>query len=87
VEDDEFLRMTVPLRIFAPLGIAYDSAANGAIAVEMVTAEGAPRYDLVLMDNQVRDVRARALLHRWWLLAGAWGQGCWVRGCSCLSWW
>ena len=53
-DDDEFLQLTVPLRVFAPLGVPYDTAENGALAVELVTRAGAMHYDLVVMDNQVR---------------------------------
>lgn len=54
VEDDKFLQLTIPGRIFLPLGVGYDSAEDGKRAVEMVLTEGR-KYDCIVMDNQVRD--------------------------------
>lgn len=53
VEDDAFLQLTVPLRVFAPLSVDYDVAENGAVAVELVSRHGVGRYNVIVMDNQV----------------------------------
>jgi len=66
VDDDTFVRLTLPPRIFEPLGCAYDTAANGVEAERMILSRPGG-YVLVLMDNQmpeatgevcVRQVRA-----------------------------
>ena len=51
-EDDRILQRTVPLRTFKKVDVPWDTALDGAMAVEMVTREGAARYELIVMDNQ-----------------------------------
>lgn len=59
VEDDALLRRALPLRIFNKLGVKYEQAADGEEAVQRVL-EAPRRYSLILMDNQVRALRARS---------------------------
>jgi len=53
VEDDKFLQLTTPLRIFAPLGLEVDLAENGAVALQIVTKLRGPKYSVICMDNQM----------------------------------
>jgi len=52
VDDDAFLRLTVPPRIFAEEGMVYDVASDGKEALDMVTSEGS-QYHAVVIDNQM----------------------------------
>jgi len=55
VEDDMMLQLTFQARLFDRLGVDYDTAENGKIAVDLMDKaerEGKP-YTLVIMDNQM----------------------------------
>jgi CheY-like chemotaxis protein/anti-sigma regulatory factor (Ser/Thr protein kinase) len=52
VDDDGFLRLTLPIRIFTSNAVAHDVAVDGLDAVEQIQAEPL-KYALVVMDNQM----------------------------------
>jgi len=51
VEDDQFVRMTLPLTTFDRLGIEFDQVEDGEIAVELYRA--GKRWDAIVIDNQM----------------------------------
>jgi len=54
VDDDRFLQLTFPSRVFVPLGIECDRAENGYEALELVMAQQQDTpYDLIVLDNQM----------------------------------
>jgi CheY-like chemotaxis protein len=52
VDDDAFLQLTLPPRLFDPHAIEYDCASDGEEALRLVLEEGR-RYDLILIDSQM----------------------------------
>mmetsp|Transcript_427 Transcript_427/g.1178 ORF Transcript_427/g.1178 Transcript_427/m.1178 type:complete len:348 (+) Transcript_427:1303-2346(+) len=55
VEDDNVLRTMFALRVFRKLGIPYDEATNGKMAVELAVArwQEGQAYNFIFMDNQM----------------------------------
>jgi len=57
VEDDRVLRASMDLRVFRKLGVPYDTAEDGQRAVELVGEREIGYYSIVLMDNQMPNMR------------------------------
>mmetsp|Transcript_16365 Transcript_16365/g.47707 ORF Transcript_16365/g.47707 Transcript_16365/m.47707 type:complete len:802 (-) Transcript_16365:66-2471(-) len=56
VEDDAMLQLTIGVTLFGRLGVDYETAGDGSIAVHMMReamASGGRRFDAVLIDNQM----------------------------------
>jgi len=51
VEDDQFVRFTMPLQTFDLLGVSYVQAEDGHAAMQMM--ERGERFDCIIMDNQM----------------------------------
>jgi DNA-binding response OmpR family regulator len=52
LQDDPFLRLTLPQTTFAQVGIDFDQAEDGQQALEMVLPD-IHKYTLIIIDNQV----------------------------------
>jgi CheY-like chemotaxis protein len=57
-----FLRLTLPQATFARVGVDFDQAEDGQKALEMVLPD-VQKYDLILLDNQVKKVHRRLRGH------------------------
>jgi len=51
VEDDAFVRFTVPLQTFQPLGVAYEQVEDGTEALELVRA--GQKFHCIVIDNHM----------------------------------
>mmetsp|Transcript_46378 Transcript_46378/g.107042 ORF Transcript_46378/g.107042 Transcript_46378/m.107042 type:complete len:167 (-) Transcript_46378:719-1219(-) len=51
VEDDAFVRFTLPLQTFNLLGVAYEQVEDGTEALELVRA--GQKFDCIIIDNQM----------------------------------
>ncbi|KAJ1618417.1 hypothetical protein T492DRAFT_1151359 [Pavlovales sp. CCMP2436] len=62
VEDDAFVRFTLPLQTFNLLGVAYEQVEDGTEALELVRA--GQKFDCIIIDNQMPRMSGAETTHK-----------------------